>query len=227
MVQEPASHNHEPETEEEVSEEASPEGNIEEALAAFTGAGSEAASTEEAVEESAGSAGEDLKDQRIAQLEEELAKSRDNMLRAVADAENARRRALKDVEEATKFSVSGFAKDMIDVLENLQRALDTITPEDRENNVQLSGLGEGVELTLQELLKAFERHGIHRIYPIGEKFDHNLHQAVVQIDDPSTEAGTVVQVIQAGYTIHDRLLRPAMVGVSKGGPQQHQVDTEA
>jgi molecular chaperone GrpE len=156
---------------------------------------------------------------KIQELEAENAKLKDAMLRAVADAENVRRRAAKEVEDANKYGVSTFAKDLLSVAENLARALETL-PE---------GQKDGVELTLKELLSIFERRGIKRIEPKpGEKFDHNFHQAMAQVEDPKFEAGAVISCLQAGYVLHDRLLRPAMVCVAKAQPQQsHKLDATA
>lgn len=163
----------------------------------------------------------------VAALRLEVAALKEQVLRAMADADNIRKRARRDVEEAGKYAVTAFARDLVNVAENLQRTIDSIPTEQRAGDAALRSLAEGVELTLKELLSAFEKHGIRRIDPLGEKFDHNYHQAVVQIDSPDHEAGTIVQVLQAGYTIHDRLLRPAMVGVAKQGEPQKKVDTTA
>ena len=157
----------------------------------------------------------------------EAAKYKDQWLRAVADAENIRKRAERDQQETSKYAVSGFARDMVDVLENLMRALDSVPAERKQEHALLATLMEGVDLTKQELLQIFERHGIRRISPLNEKFDHHFHQAVVQIERPDLPSGTVVQVVQAGYVIGDRLLRPAMVAVSKQGDAPKQVDTSA
>lgn len=165
-----------------------------------------------------------------AQAEQEAAALKDQLLRTMAEMENVRKRAQRDIEDASKYAISSFARELVSVLENLQRAVENIPSEARQENSMLNTLGEGVEMTLRELLGAFEKHGIHRIDPLGEKFDHNLHQAVVQIEDPSHPPGTVVQVMQAGYTINGRLLRPAMVGVSKppaGGAENTPVNTQA
>lgn len=156
----------------------------------------------------------------VASLREEVASLKDRMLRAAAEAENTRKRARRDVEEGAKYAVTAFAKDLVGVAENLQRALDNIPPEQ-------AVLRQGVEMTQKELLAALERHGVRRIDPLGQKFDHNFHQAVAQIESPEHAAGTIVQVMQAGYVIHDRLLRPAMVGVAKQGETPKQVDTMA
>lgn len=152
---------------------------------------------------------------------------KDAALRAAADAENTRKRAAKEVDESNKYGVSSIAKDLISVVENLQRALDAIPAEAQKDGV-VKNLFDGVDLTKKELLAVFERRGIKRIEPqLGEKFDHNFHQAMAQVEDPIVEAGCIIQVMQAGYVIHDRLLRPAMVTVSKGDPQQPMVDTSA
>jgi molecular chaperone GrpE len=161
------------------------------------------------------------------ELREENAKLRDQLLRSMAEMENVRRRAQRDAEEGAKYAVTGFARDLINVVENLQRA-STILPEEvRAENETYKSLGEGVDMTMRELLAAFEKHGIRRIDPLGEKFDHNFHQAVIQIEDPNQEPGTVLQVLQAGYVLHDRLLRPAMVAVSKRGEEARKIDTTA
>ena len=159
--------------------------------------------------------------------EAEIAALKDQLLRAVAETENVRRRMQRDQEETAKYAITGFARDLVNVLENLQRATQSIPPEAREQNPMLKSLAEGVDMTMKELLSAFERNGIVRIDPIGHKFDHNLHQAVVQIEHSKAEAGTVVQVLQAGYMIHDRLLRPAMVGVAKASDAPKNIDTQA
>lgn len=163
----------------------------------------------------------------ITRLKEEVNQMRDQWVRAVAEAENIRKRAQRDQEETSRYAITAFARDMVNVLENLKRAADSIPPEartDAENNL-LKVLAEGVDMTLQELLQIFQKFGINRIDPNGQKFDHNLHQAVVQVERSDVEAGTVVQVVQSGYTIHDRLLRPAMVAVSKQGEPPKKVDT--
>jgi len=170
----------------------------------------------------------DLKSVRIAQLEEECGKLRDSWMRSVAETDNVRKRSQRDLEENSKFAITAFAGDMVSVLENLQRAAETIPPQEMENNALLKTMGEGINLTLQELLGIFTKYKIVRINPMGQKFDHNLHQAVVQVEKNDVEAGTIVQVIQAGYMIADRLLRPAMVAVSKtSGPEVKKVDTTA
>lgn len=172
---------------------------------------SEAEATEVAAELSAQAA-------RIGELEAEAAKFKDQWIRAVAEADNIRKRSAKEIEDAGKYATTSFARDMVGVLENLQRAMAAATPEARAASEALRTLVEGIDLTAKELLNLFEKQGIHRIDPAGQKFDHNLHQAVAQVESPQP-VGHVVQVLQAGYTIHDRLLRPAMVSVSKGMPE--------
>ncbi len=170
----------------------------------------------------------DIKDARIAQLEEECSKLRDSWVRAVAETDNVRKRSQRDLEESGKYAITAFAKDMVSVLENLQRAVESIPAAEATENPVLKTLGEGINLTLQELLGIFQKYAIVRINPLGEKFDHNLHQAVVQVEKNDVETGTVVQVIQSGYMIADRLLRPAMVAVSKtSGEDTKKLDTSA
>lgn len=158
--------------------------------------------------------------------DKEIAALKDQALRGLAEAENTRRRAERELGDMSKYAVTGFARDLVSVIENLQRAVESISPELKEAQPAVGNLAVGVEMTLKELLGVFERNGIKRIDPLGQKFDHNLHQAVAQVETPDAEPGTVVQVLQAGYVIHDRLLRPAMVGVAAGGAQK-QVDTTA
>lgn len=169
----------------------------------------------------------DIKDAKIAQLEEECAKLRDSWVRSVAEIDNVRKRSQRDLEENSKYAITGFASDMVSVLENLKRASEAVNIDaGGTDNPLLKTLAEGVNLTLQELLNIFQKHKIVRIDPIGQKFDHNLHQAVVQIENNDVEAGTIVQVVQAGYMIADRLLRPAMVAVSKtSGADTKKLDT--
>jgi molecular chaperone GrpE len=162
---------------------------------------------------------------RIAELEAEIARLKDQALRALAESENVRRRAERDKEDAGKYAVASLARDLVSVADNLRRALDA-APAAEERTDAVSSLLTGVEATERELLAAFERRGIARIEPMGEKFDPNRHEAVFEVPGTGQPAGTVVQVLQAGYSIHDRLLRPAMVGVAKGG-EETKVDTTA
>jgi molecular chaperone GrpE len=141
---------------------------------------------------------------------------KDQLLRAMAETENVRRRAEKQVDDAAKYAVTSFARDLINVLENLYRAGEAITPEAIEENPLLKNIHDGVEMTKRELLGVFDRHGITRIDPvIGEAFDPHLHQAVAQFPSQDVPPGAIAHVMQAGYAIKDRLLRPAMVAVAK------------
>jgi len=157
-------------------------------------------------------------DDRLTVLEAELADQKDRLLRALAETENVRRRAQREREDASKYAVAGFAKDLLTAADNLRRALDSF-PEAAVRDEPARSLLEGVAATERELLGVFERHGIKRIDPKGERFDHNFHQAIFEVERPETPGGTIVEVLQPGYVLHDRLLRPAMVGVSKGSSQ--------
>ncbi len=148
-------------------------------------------------------------------LQAEIASLKEQLLRALAETENTRRRSRIDVEEAGKYAVTNFARDLINVLENLHRAEEALPQEQLAENPALKAFYEGVEMTKRELLTIFDRQGIRRISPEGEMYDHNFHQAMVQIPDAEKAPGTVVQVMQAGYVIKDRLLRPALVAVAK------------
>lgn len=148
----------------------------------------------------------------------EAADYKDKALRAVAELENYRRRAEKEREDVSKYAISNFAREMLPVADNLRRALDSQPSFDGESAAPLKAFVSGVELTERELLAAFERFGLKKIDPMGQPFDHNFHQAMFELDDPNQPVGTVVQVMQPGYVLKDRLLRPALVGVSKGGP---------
>lgn len=170
-------------------------------------------SAQENVAHDAGSAPEAQPDP-AQHYEEEIKKLKDMYLRAMAETENVRARAKRDMEDTAKYAVTRFARDMVNIIENLDRASASIPPETRTANPVLKQVGEGIDMTMSELLGIFERNGIKRISPAGEKFDHNYHQAVSQIPNTDTAPGTVMQVLQAGYTLHDRLLRPAMVTVA-------------
>ena len=157
----------------------------------------------------------------------EVAALKDKLLRAMAETENMRRRSDREKADTRKYAVADFARDMLAVSDNLQRALGSVSDEARKDNPDLAQLLEGVELTRKELQGHFEKHGIKEINPLGEKLDPNFHQAVVQLDHSEAAQGTVVQVMQPGYVIHDRLLRAAMVGVAKGVPAQTEVKADA
>jgi molecular chaperone GrpE len=148
--------------------------------------------------------------------EREAADLKDKLLRVLAEMENLRRRTAREVADARSYGISGFARDILNVADNMRRALDAAPAELRASR-DAAALLEGVELTERELLKALEKNGVKRFDPLGEKFDPNLHQAMFEIPDETKPAGTVAQVVQSGFMIGDRILRPAMVGISKGG----------
>lgn len=150
-------------------------------------------------------------------LEAELAEAQDRLLRALAEAENVRRRASRDVENATKRSIANFAREMVVVADNLSRALGAVDTDKVDGNETVKVLLEGVEMTAREMQNAFSRNGIKKVDPLGERFDPQLHEAMFEFEDPSKPAGSVGQVMESGYTLHDQPLRPAKVGVTKGG----------
>lgn len=145
---------------------------------------------------------------------------KDRLLRTLAEMENLRRRTEKEVKDARDYAVSGFARDLLSVADNFDRALSHVPAELRESSENgAKALVEGVELTGRELLKTLEKHGVRKLSPMGEKFDPNLHQAMFEIPNDAVPAGIVLQVMQDGFAIGARVLRPALVGVSKGGPK--------
>lgn len=178
-----------------------------------------------------GAAANDRSDgERIAELETEVANLKDQLLRALAEGENQRRRAQREREEAVKYAATGLARDLLTVPDNLRRALDSVPAGAADSHEMLKMLQTGVELVERELLAAFEKHGIRKISPQGERFDPNFHQAMFEVPGTDHPTGTVVQVMQAGYALGDRLLRPALVGVAKSPPDQsgpRPVDTTA
>ena len=156
----------------------------------------------------------------VAVLAKEAADLKDRLLRTLAEMENLRRRTTREVADAELRGITAFARDMIGVADNMRRALDTVTPEVRNDaDAAVKALIEGVELTERELLKALEKNKVRQFNPEREKFDPHLHQAIFEVPDASVPAGSVVQVVQPGYMLGERVLRPAMVGVSKGGPK--------
>jgi molecular chaperone GrpE len=151
-------------------------------------------------------------------LAKEVADLRDKMLRTLADMENLRKRTTREVADARAYGISGFARDVLDIADNLQRALDAVPADTRAAaDPGVKSLIEGVELTERSLLNTLEKNGVKKFDPSGEKFDPNFQQAMYEVPDPSVPAGTVVQVVQAGYMIGERVLRPALVAVAKGG----------
>ena len=162
----------------------------------------------------------------IEQLREEAAAMKDQLLRALAEVENTRRRADRDRQDIAKYAITDFARDLLSPADNLRRALDAVPADAIGQDAVLTNLNEGVEATERELLSAFEKFGIKKIESLDQKFDPNFHQAMFEVPDSGKPAGTIVQVVQDGYLIHDRLLRPALVGVAKAEPAQ-KVDTTA
>ncbi len=164
--------------------------------------------------------------------EEQVADLRDKLLRALAENENIIRRARREREDAGKYAASNFARDMLTVGDNLHRALTAIPGALRDGDAETKSFIEGLEIAGRDLLSVMERHGIVRISPLGEKFDHERHEALFEVPTGDADPGTVVQVVEDGFMIHDRLLRPARVGVAKAlaGPadsEGHAVDTSA
>ena len=158
--------------------------------------------------------------------EDDAADLKDKLLRALADLENTRRRAAREVADTRKYAASGLAKELLNVSDNLGRALETVTEEMRDGDAGVKNLVLGIEMVEKEMLSAFERQGITRLDPLGEPFDHNFHQAMYEKEDTGYPSGTVAEVMQSGYVIHDRLLRPAMVAVSKGGGAPEEAPSE-
>jgi len=150
----------------------------------------------------------------IEKLNEEITSLKDQRLRAIAELENFRKRAEKDQSDALKYGISNFAKEIIDIRDNIERAQSSISDEAKSNE-SIKSVIEGIDLIVQSVISTFEKIGIKKIESLNEKFDHNLHQAMMEIENDDLEPGTIVQELIPGYTLHDRLLRPAMVGVSK------------
>ena len=162
----------------------------------------------------------------VAAMQAENDELKDQVLRLAAEMENLRRRTARDVADARAYSVANFARDMLQVSDNLNRALQAIPEGAREKDSGLNALAEGVEMTERAMMAALERNGVKKIEPEGQKFDPNFHQAMFEIPNTDVPNNTVQQIVQAGYVIGDRVLRPAMVGVSKGGPKETAAKTE-
>jgi molecular chaperone GrpE len=152
-------------------------------------------------------------------LDRELAEMKDRLLRTLAEMENLRKRTEREVTDARLYGVASFARDVLSVADNIRRALEAVPAEALANAQAMKVLVDGVELTERELLKALEKNGVRQFTPQGEKFDPNVHQAMYEVADPSVPAGSIVQVMQPGYMIGERVLRPALVAVAKGGPK--------
>ena len=163
----------------------------------------------------------------VAAMQAENDELKDQVLRLAAEMENLRRRTARDVADARAYSVANFARDMLQVSDNLNRALQAIPDGAREKDAGLNALAEGVEMTERAMMAALERNGVKKIEPEGQKFDPNFHQAMFEIPNTDVPSNTVQQVVQAGYVIGDRVLRPAMVGVSKGGPKETAVKNDS
>jgi molecular chaperone GrpE len=180
------------------------------------GPGSPAAPPED---DAAAAASERADDSSPAEAQE-IAGLKDRLLRALAEMENLRRRTEREVADARHYGIASFARDILGVADNMQRAMQALDAELREKaDSTVQALLDGVELTERELLKVLEKHGIKKIEPLGEKFDPHFHQAMYEVPDASAPAGSVVQVVQPGYVIGDRMLRPALVAIAKGGPK--------
>ncbi|MCB9978385.1 MAG: nucleotide exchange factor GrpE [Rhodospirillales bacterium] len=166
-----------------------------------------------------------IEEAHVAALQAEMTQLRDQLLRALADLENTRKRAVREREDAGKYAAGAFARDMLSVADNLRRAIDSASPDAKD-----SALVQGVEATEREMLKAFEKNGIRRIEPLGAPFDPNFHEVMFESPMPGKADGTIIQILEAGYVLNDRLLRPARVSVVRNGPDgavSHAVDREA
>lgn len=155
---------------------------------------------------------------RGAALEAEAADLKDQLLRALAETENLRRRSQREREDAVRYAAAPLIKDLIEVADNLRRALEAVPAEAVEGDEHLKTLMTGVEMTEKAMQGVLEKHNIQRIDPVGERLDPHWHEAIFEVPEPNKPAGTVVQVVRVGYRLHDRLLRAAQVGVAKGGP---------
>jgi molecular chaperone GrpE len=166
----------------------------------------------------------------VVALQAELAQAKDQTLRAMADAENTRRRAVKDREDASKFAISSFARDLLSVADNLRRALDAIPADLPASDPRIKNLMDGIEATEREMLRTFEKNGIQKINPLDQPFNANFHEVMFEVPGTGKPPDTVIQVVEVGYILNERLLRPARVGVAKDDsaavPGGH-IDTQA
>jgi molecular chaperone GrpE len=175
---------------------------------------------EPAVEEATTQSPEEIIQANFARIEAERDDLKDKLLRTLADMENLRRRTEREIADAKAYAVTSFARDMLGAADNLRRALESLPETARATEeAALKGLIEGVDLTERDLLKTLERHGVRKIDPLGEKFDPNLHQAMFEAPDSEIAKGLVSKVVQSGYKIGERVLRPALVGISAGAPK--------
>lgn len=182
---------------------------------------SDAATQQRTSETAAGeTAGQQSAPEAAEALAREAADYKDRLLRTLAEMENLRRRTEREVADARSYGIASFARDILAVADNMERALQALDDELRAKaDAGVKALLDGVELTERELLKVLEKHGVRKLDPVGQRFDPNLHQAMYEVADASAPSGQVAQVIQAGYMIGDRILRPALVAVSKSGPK--------
>ncbi|OLP59224.1 nucleotide exchange factor GrpE [Xaviernesmea oryzae] len=204
-----------------------PADGTEEHLAETAAEGAAATGAPEAGVQEAPAAAEAAPDPAEA-LRAENAELRDRYLRLAAEMDNLRRRTERDVKDAKTYAVASFARDMLAVSDNLRRALEAVPTEAlASGDAGFSSLVEGVDMTERSMLSALERHGVKKLDPVGQKFDPNFHQAMFEVPNAEVPHNTVVQVVQAGFTIGERVLRPAMVGVAKGGPKPSAAEAEA
>jgi molecular chaperone GrpE len=162
---------------------------------------------------------------RVAALEAEVADCKDRVLRALAEQENSRRRAERERQDAIRFAAAGFARDLLETADNLRRAIESV-PDETANDETVQRLLAGIVATERALLDAFEKHGIRRVDALGQRFDPDHHEAVFEVADAASPPGTVAEVLQPGYLHHDRLLRPAKVGVAKGDDRPNPAASE-
>ncbi len=148
-------------------------------------------------------------------LEKQILDLKDQLMRTLADSENLRKRTIKEIEHAKKYSHVTFVRDLVSSVDNLQRALQSVPDDKSQLSEPIKNLIIGLDIVEKEIITTFEKHNLKQIYPLGEKFDYNLHQAMFEVPTSDTEPGIVVEVSQKGYLLHDRLVRPAMVGISK------------
>lgn len=154
---------------------------------------------------------------QIHALQEELLQAKDRTMRALADAENTRKRAIKDRDDAGKFAIAGFARDLLGFSDNFKRAIEAIPEDIKQIDPRMENIMDGIEAMSRELASVFDRHGIRKIEPIDEMFDPNYHEVMFEAPMPDKQAGIIIQVVEPGYVISDRLLRAAKVGIAKAG----------
>ena len=171
-----------------------------------------------------GSAEVDTSAAHIEKMEEDLAKAKEQMLRALADAENTRRRSIREREDAGKYAIASFAKDLLDFSDNFSRAMASIPDEVRGKDDLVDGVISGIDAMGKELLRTFQKHGIEKIEPMDEIFDPHFHEVMFQTEGTGKPAGTIIQIVEPGYIIQNRLLRPARVGVAKDEGQGNESD---